>query len=57
MGISMIYCCLEHVEQALDDVVKKFASAPVFEKAESTESDENNCGYCGKPAVYLVGNE
>jgi len=53
----MIYCCMEHVDEALDKAVKEHEVAPVFEKLESVDNIQNTCVYCGKPAVYVVGNE
>nr|WP_090748623.1 CxxH/CxxC protein [Mesobacillus persicus] len=53
----MIYCCTEHVDMALDDVVDEHEVAPKLEKLESVENSSGTCGYCGKPAVYMVGNE
>ncbi|MGM0901518.1 MAG: CxxH/CxxC protein [Bacillota bacterium] len=54
---EMIYCCEEHVDLALDEVVGEHEIAPKFEKLESVENIQNSCGYCGKPAVYMVANE
>ena len=54
---EMIYSCEEHVDQALDDVVKQTETAPVFEKLENVENTQNSCGYCGKLAAYMVANE
>ncbi|MBY0097541.1 CxxH/CxxC protein [Mesobacillus maritimus] len=53
----MIYCCEEHVEKALDEVVGQHETAPTFEKIENVENRLDSCGYCGKPAAYMVGNE
>ena len=54
---NVIYCCTEHVDMALDDVVDEHEVAPKLEKLESVENSSVTCGYCGKPAVYMVGNE
>ncbi|MBM4761699.1 CxxH/CxxC protein [Bacillus sp. B15-48] len=53
----MVYCCGEHVDQALDEMVRKHETAPSFEKIDSVDNDPNSCVYCGKLAVYMVGNE
>ncbi|MCM3588162.1 CxxH/CxxC protein [Mesobacillus maritimus] len=53
----MIYCCSEHVDLALDDIVDEHEVAPRLEKLENVENLPNICGYCGKPAIYMVGNE
>jgi CxxH/CxxC protein (TIGR04129 family) len=54
---KMIYCCDEHVELALDEAVDELETAPQLEKLEAVENHPFSCGYCGKPAVYIVGNE
>ena len=53
----MIFCCEEHVELALDEAVDELETAPILEKVESGEKSGLTCGYCGKPATYMVGNE
>jgi CxxH/CxxC protein (TIGR04129 family) len=53
----MPYCCIEHVDLALDEVVKEHETAPIFEKLESVENIQPTCAYCGKLAIYVVGNE
>ncbi len=51
----MIYCCEEHVELALDEMVDEHELAPKLEKV--VENSDFICGYCGQQAVYIVGNE
>ncbi|PLR79994.1 CxxH/CxxC protein [Bacillus canaveralius] len=53
----MIYCCEEHVELALDVAVDEYETAPKFEKISDEQSLLTTCGYCEKPAVYMVANE
>ena len=58
-----IYCCLEHVEVALDTVVDETEVPPFINEINKEENQEvtNNskeftCEYCGQPAVYIVAN-
>ena len=53
----MIFCCEEHVELALDEAVDELETAPILEKVEAGENSAPSCGYCGKQATYMVGNE
>lgn len=46
-----MYCCLEHVELALDIAVDEFETAPVMEKTEEVVS----CEFCENQADYIVG--
>ena len=52
----MIYCCLEHVELALDTVVDEYETAPVMTELKDEEKLSTTCEYCQKQAVYMVGN-
>lgn len=59
-----IYCCAEHVEVGLDNIVDE-AEVPPFINSLSDEengkvthnSSDSTCEYCGQPAVYVVANE
>lgn len=51
----MIYCCLEHVDVALDMTVDEHEVAPVLEEIED-KSLSTGCEFCQKPAAYLVKN-
>ncbi|MDE3840451.1 CxxH/CxxC protein [Bacillus methanolicus] len=53
----MIYCCEEHVELALDVIVDDYETAPVLTKISDEKQLLITCGYCEKPAVYIVANE
>lgn len=53
----MIYCCEEHVELALDIAIDEFEVAPKLEKIDPVDKEPISCGYCEKPAVYMVANE
>ena len=59
-----IYCCAEHVEVGLDNIVDETEVPPFINSLSNKENEEvtNNssdftCEYCGKPAVYIVANE
>ncbi|OLN22303.1 CxxH/CxxC protein [Domibacillus antri] len=47
-----MYCCLEHVELALDIAVDEQETAPVLEKTNEADS----CEFCENQAIYVVGN-
>lgn len=51
MENEKIYCCLEHIELALDMAVDEFETAPAMEKIE----DEIPCEFCKDTAIYMVG--
>lgn len=56
----MIYCCEEHVDIALDNIVDQFETAPKLTKVSEVpgvDNREQTCGYCEKPAIYIVANE
>lgn len=52
----MIYCCKEHVEMALDEVVDKYEVAPVMKELKEEEQLSTTCAYCNEKAVYIVAN-
>ncbi|HLU22138.1 MAG TPA: CxxH/CxxC protein [Bacillaceae bacterium] len=52
----MIYCCLEHVELALDIIVDEYETAPILQEIESEGKLSTTCEYCNKTATYIVGN-
>jgi len=59
-----IYCCKEHVEIGLDNIVDEAEVPPFIDSLSDKENGEvtNNlgdftCEYCGKPAVYVVASE
>lgn len=51
-----IYCCEEHVEYALEEVINEKEMPPIFQRLESGKLSTNPCAYCGKPSVYIVSN-
>ena len=52
----MIYCCKEHIEMALDEVVDKYEVAPVMKELTEEEKLSTTCAYCDEQAVYIVAN-
>jgi len=54
--LSMIYCCLDDVDLALEAIVDKTQLAPVIDQIPKEEQLSTRCEYCGAPAVYIVTN-
>lgn len=52
----MKYCCLEHVELALDVVVDEFEVAPFLKELSEAEKLSTICDFCKNKAAYVVGN-
>jgi CxxH/CxxC protein (TIGR04129 family) len=52
----MIYCCNEHIDIALDQIVDEYEVAPDFKKLTNSTELSTPCEYCGKEATYLVTN-
>ena len=52
----MIYCCLEHVELAMDIIVDEHEVAPDLKELSKEEQLSTTCEYCGNNAVYIVAN-
>jgi CxxH/CxxC protein (TIGR04129 family) len=53
---SLIYCCDEHVNLALDMVVNKQETFPIFDKVD-VDKLSTSCEFCQKTAIYVVANE
>ena len=53
---KMIYCCKEHVEWALEEIINETEMAPEFRQIDVGHLSTTVCAYCGKPAAYVVGN-
>lgn len=58
-----VYCCLDHVDVALDTIVDETGEPPFINEKGKVEPNENEankvgatCEYCGKPSVYIVAN-
>lgn len=55
-GSTMIYCCEEHINIALDQIVDEYEVAPDFKRLTNSTVLSTPCEYCGKEAAYLVTN-
>lgn len=53
----MIYCCLEHIELALDVIVDEYEVAPKMIELDADDKLSTSCEYCENNAIYVVGNE
>ncbi|MDM5451198.1 CxxH/CxxC protein [Peribacillus simplex] len=51
-----LYCCQEHVDMALDEVVYECETYPVLTLVSEEKQLSTTCEYCRNVAVYLVGN-
>ena len=47
---KMIFACMDHVEQALDDYVNFQETPPQLNKTTET----NKCTYCPENAEYII---
>ncbi len=54
--VEMIYCCEEHVDFALDDIVDKYQTFPILTKI-SVDNLSTTCEYCHNLATYMVANK
>jgi CxxH/CxxC protein (TIGR04129 family) len=52
----VIYCCLEHVELAMDIIVDEHEVAPDLKELSEEEQLSTTCEYCGNNAIYIVAN-
>ncbi|MCU9613456.1 CxxH/CxxC protein [Caldibacillus lycopersici] len=52
----MIYCCKEHVEYALEEIVNESEMAPILKQVEADKLSTAICEYCGQVAEYVVAN-
>jgi len=52
----MIYCCLEDVDLALEQVVDETQLPPIMEQVPEEKRLSTRCEYCGEPAIYVVTN-
>jgi CxxH/CxxC protein (TIGR04129 family) len=53
---TVIYCCLEHVELAMDIIVDEHEVAPDLKELSKEERLSTTCEYCGNNAIYIVAN-
>ncbi|AGT33850.1 hypothetical protein M493_18225 [Geobacillus genomosp. 3] len=49
----MIFTCEEHIDVAIDEYVEETEQAPDI---SPVDNNERPCWFCGKKAVYVVGN-
>jgi len=54
--IWMIYCCKEHAEFALEEVIIETGEPPKIEEVNVEKLPTSKCGYCGQTAEYIVAN-
>jgi CxxH/CxxC protein (TIGR04129 family) len=47
---QMVYSCIEHIEEALEEVLEDDGPPPVMEEAQAGKT----CFICGREAVYQV---
>jgi CxxH/CxxC protein (TIGR04129 family) len=52
----ILYCCEEHVDMALDEVVYECETYPILTSVEEKEKLSTACEYCQNRAVYVVAN-
>jgi len=51
-----IYCCIEHVELALDVFVDEQETFPALHTVDNSLELSTTCEYCRSEAAYLVEN-
>ena len=51
-----ILSCETHIDQALDELIKKEETFPIMEKIEEEKKLSTKCKYCDTPASYIVAN-
>lgn len=52
----IIYCCKEHVDMALDEIVYECETYPILTNVEEEKQLSTTCEYCRNKAVYMVAN-
>lgn len=52
----ILYCCKEHVDRALDEVVYECETYPILTIIEEEKQLSTACEYCRNKAVYMVAN-
>lgn len=53
----VIYCCVEHVDLALDVIIDEKETYPILEKYNTIHNLSTTCEFCEKTPVYIVSNE
>lgn len=54
--IMILYCCEEHVDMALDEVVYECETYPILTSVADEGNLSTACEYCQNRAVYVVAN-
>ncbi|WP_110928068.1 CxxH/CxxC protein [Bacillus massiliglaciei] len=54
--MKKIYCCQEHVEMAMDEVVHEYETYPTLNSISDDNELSTRCEYCRNDAIYIVGN-
>lgn len=54
--MMILYCCQEHVEMALDDIIYNCETYPKLSSISEEEQLSTPCEYCRNKAIYMVGN-
>ncbi len=52
----ILYCCEEHVDMALDEVVYECETYPILTSVADEGNLSTACEYCQNRAVYVVAN-
>ncbi|PYZ96223.1 CxxH/CxxC protein [Alteribacter lacisalsi] len=50
----MYYCCKEHIDMAIEDIVDYYALPPIIDKLTEEEQLSTTCKYCSDKALYRV---
>ncbi|MDQ0176273.1 CxxH/CxxC protein [Bacillus chungangensis] len=51
-----IYCCKEHIELGLDDIVNKYETPPILQACKTEKELSTTCEYCEDKSAYIVTN-
>lgn len=52
----VLYCCEEHVDMALDEVVYECETYPNLTSIPEEKQLSTTCEYCRNKALYMVAN-
>nr|WP_096437964.1 CxxH/CxxC protein [Alteribacter populi] len=50
----MYYCCEEHIDMAIEDIVDYYALPPKIDKLTDEKQLSTTCNYCSNNAFYQV---
>lgn len=50
------YCCQEHVDMALDEIVYECETYPILTSVSEEKQLSTPCEYCRNTAIYMVAN-